>query len=124
MNDEKCIAYLENIRDMFELGKKNCAGEALAYQQKFIDALNYSINRIQKLKSVGAVVNTIEVRAIGEWIETNEAYAERPDGTKIPHSGIERCSNCGHKISPLFTRVRNYCPNCGADMRGDKNGKS
>lgn len=47
MDDEKCIGYLENIRDMFEIGKKNCAGEALEYQQKFIDALNYAIDKIR-----------------------------------------------------------------------------
>ena len=50
MNDEKCIGYLENIRDMFELGKKNCAGAALEYQQKFIDSIDYAIDRIKELK--------------------------------------------------------------------------
>ena len=83
MNDEKCIAYLENIRDMFELGKKNCAGEALAYQQKFIDALNYSINRIQ---GVDAIVNTLEVRTTGE------------------------CKTCKHYKPILYRDIFGYSP--------------
>lgn len=31
--------------------------------------------------------------------------------------GIE-CSNCGHTWS-LISDKSNFCPNCGADMRGD-----
>ena len=30
-----------------------------------------------------------------------------------------RCSECGYDM-PFSTR--NYCPNCGADMRGEKDG--
>ena len=47
MNDEACICYLEDITKMFERGKENCAGAALEYQQKYIDALQYAIQRIE-----------------------------------------------------------------------------
>lgn len=47
----------------------------------------------------------------GHWI-TNKAN----------QGGIEevwyKCSECGWKNALLLPR--NYCPNCGADMRGDK----
>lgn len=43
----------------------------------------------------------------GEWI-----------GNGIPESVLSGCSVCGYSCgSSSF----NYCPNCGADMRGEKN---
>lgn len=44
----------------------------------------------------------------GEWI-TLEAEI-----------GLYSCSLCGHKI---LRAECNYCPNCGADMRGETNGE-
>ena len=41
----------------------------------------------------------------GHWIEEN------PSGTFI-------CSECGHKPYNQLT-MSNYCPRCGADMRGE-----
>lgn len=32
-----------------------------------------------------------------------------------------RCSVCGHEEHDNMTKHNNYCPNCGADMRGDPN---
>lgn len=32
------------------------------------------------------------------------------------------CSECGH-LYPAFMRLERYCPNCGADMRGEKDEK-
>ena len=36
-----------------------------------------------------------------------------------PEIGLFECSKCGHKI---LRAECNYCPNCGADMRGDQDG--
>ena len=30
-----------------------------------------------------------------------------------------RCSFCGYEEHDNFTKHHNFCPNCGADMRGD-----
>lgn len=38
----------------------------------------------------------------GEWIE-------------IKHTFLDQCSNCGYITKDVTT---NYCPDCGADMRG------
>ena len=46
MNNETCVGFLTNIRDMFIFGSKQCEGEALKYHQNFIDALNYAIELI------------------------------------------------------------------------------
>ena len=43
---------------------------------------------------------TIEERKTGKWIDDN-------------------CSVCGQYV--YHGDARNYCPNCGAKMRGDKN---
>lgn len=46
MNNEVCVGYLTNIRDMFVVGSERCEGEALEYQNNFISALNYAIGLI------------------------------------------------------------------------------
>lgn len=47
-------------------------------------------------------------RPQGEWIEQEDDY----------HHYWE-CSECGMGVG--LDDIRNYCPNCGADMRGDDN---
>lgn len=61
---------------------------------------------------------TIEERKKGKW-EITEAY---------PHNVY--CSECHHKFAQTHWAVwedgtlpRNYCPNCGADMRGLNDGE-
>ena len=56
----------------------------------------------------------------GEWIDTNEAYIVNEDGKRIPNSGISECSVCKQRVSLLFMGTRNFCPNCGADMRKEE----
>ena len=41
---------------------------------------------------------------------------ENVRGEWIQMFGKNLCSRCGHKIDIVPT---NYCPNCGADMRGE-----
>lgn len=43
-------------------------------------------------------------RKHGEWIESDFGW---------------KCSICGN-TSVMWQRTYNFCPNCGADMRGDK----
>lgn len=53
MTDEDCIGYLENIIKMFERGKENCEGDALDFQQKHIDALQYAIREVIQNDNAG-----------------------------------------------------------------------
>lgn len=50
-------------------------------------------------------------------------YEERPEGKWITHSDYPDrliCSNCNHRYDVWFIdKGTNYCPNCGADMRGE-----
>ena len=58
---------------------------------------------------------TIEERKKGKWIH---------DGYNHPH-GIDwmRCSECGRRDAYVPASMTNYCPNCGADMRGEEQEK-
>lgn len=44
----------------------------------------------------------------GEWIWDDKAVFERC-----------RCSKCGYYRQLQYPEPENYCPNCGADMRGE-----
>lgn len=60
------------------------------------EALKMLLNKIEHTPP-------IEERKTGKWI-----------GAKYPFS---KCSNCECYFDTA-NNVRNYCPNCGADMRG------
>ena len=53
-------------------------------------------------------------RKRGRWIH---------DGYDIPH-GVDwmHCSVCGRREPHVPAAMTNFCPNCGADMRGKNNG--
>lgn len=56
----------------------------------------------------------MESRPSGEWIIT-----EQDNGHKWTH---RKCSECGKGIiEPLGVSIMNYCPNCGARMKGADN---
>ena len=49
-------------------------------------------------------------------------YADRPRGEWIDEDGTyyANCSKCGYQMDTHEERgYHNFCPNCGADMRGD-----
>lgn len=54
------------------------------------------------------VLPTADVREVvhGEWIDKGEDYMIR-----------WTCSNCGRRD----THIYDFCPDCGADMRGENN---
>jgi hypothetical protein len=53
----------------------------------------------------------------GEWVDTNAVIGI---ATETDHVQIfaHRCSLCGELFPSYWTR--NFCPNCGADMRGEE----
>lgn len=55
-----------------------------------------------------------EIRPQGEWVTVEDSVID----------GFKECSNCGEKAEWLDGGGQflcNFCPNCGADMRGKKN---
>lgn len=68
-------------------------------------------------------MKAVEERPKGEWIK-HEAKSEIT-GLGIDFYPTEyECSCCGLKEQMYFinSKPHNYCPNCGADMRGAENG--
>ena len=53
---------------------------------------------------------------IADMKELPSAQPERKRGKWLWLDGV-RCSNCNHKLQT--TGLPSYCPNCGADMRGE-----
>ena len=51
--------------------------------------------------------------------------ADRPRGEWIEHDGTWLCSYCGEEDAYAFGKNKKqydyFCPNCGADMRGEEN---
>lgn len=68
MNNEVCVGYLTNIRDMFVVGSERCEGEALEYQNNFISALNYAIGLISDTE-----------RPKGEWTPVSKHLPDKYD---------------------------------------------
>ena len=66
------------------------------------------IKEIDNAPTVDAIVNTIEVRPQGEWYYSIDKGWE--------------CNQCHEIVKDMPTCMRkalyNFCPNCGADMRG------
>ena len=60
---------------------------------------------------------TIDVVPVvhGRWIDEGQ-YADYH-----PHHAW-RCSECGEHVIEIDTPWYKYCPNCGADMRGEQDG--
>ena len=100
-------------------GKENRMSD-LIERQATIDAVNDAFDRETLLTGF---VRSIAVRAIrdmpsaqpepkeGEWVQVSaQKYFTSA-------SYFYRCSVCGEN-NPRNTK---YCPNCGADMRGEKN---
>ena len=64
------------------------------------------------IKAVIDDAPTVEERPKGEWIELPKAL----NYNELPCS----CSACGHILSFCYGYPKsNFCPNCGADMRGE-----
>lgn len=71
------------------------------------------LTSLRELLEDTPAADVVEVRH-GEWIHTDMAL--------FWHSK-DKCSEC-HYHDPQYIDLSyyNYCPNCGADMRGGKNG--
>lgn len=73
------------------------------------------------------IKGSIIIRAYSPYVEALELAIkalERPQGEWIDNSEEDsyyaNCSHCGYQIDTHYERgYLNYCPNCGADMRGD-----
>ena len=102
---------------------------------RYIDAdelINY-LKDLQKPMNIGfgeeSVLVSINLKSLISSIESlptadvrENVNGEWTDHRTLEHDGEFYCSNCGFVLdSYIQGAFYNYCPNCGADMRGEEN---
>lgn len=60
-----------------------------------------------RIRSYVSLMPSVDFFKYGEWVQKQNVY------------GVAFCSNCDYE---LHTDDTNFCPNCGAYMRGNDNG--
>lgn len=80
-------------------------------REEAIKALRDRTNPMMQYEALGMAIEALE-RKRGEWVVN---YDE-----DCPYDGIWICSACNYIRSIEDISSINYCPNCGADMRGDE----
>lgn len=103
------------------------------YEIKDLPVCEDAISRADAIKAVEAKIKWFDGDAIEDrykryafiqvldeiLTELPQVEPERPKGKWIPDTnGYWKCSECGLRV--LVYAKGNFCPNCGADMRGDK----
>ena len=66
---------------------------------------------------------TVEAKPSREWEECDWVRYDKHGKCIHPKEAL-RCSNCSNAFKKELLWKANFCPNCGADMRGEKNEES
>lgn len=135
----KAIAYfesqkkrLEDFREIYPspdtVGYQATTKE-ISFYDMAISALSAEGKYIKKEEFKSAIHNFFYGLKHNVTEEDIQAYAdalalysfpEREKGEWIEHEKVYECSNCNIIRAKGTTGKYNYCPSCGADMRGDK----
>ena len=106
-----------------DLISRQDAIDALEEQLDYLQMLNKNENPIAEGKWYGVnwARNTItdlpykqNERPKGEWYKTGQSFI---NPNKFKNYG---CSNCFYELDEHIRIKPNFCPNCGADMRGEE----
>ena len=88
-----------------------------------IDVPEYQIGQEVScyFKDTMNVKGICEAERTGHWYKWYEEIKRDDKCTDyIPHC---KCSECNKEYDAHIIQFINFCPNCGADMRGDNNDK-
>ena len=99
MNNQEAIDLLDNLIGMISDNQDS----------DYDEALKMGISALQKNESAEEWYKLI----LEKWDSAENKGEWQHDGSRWKNRFI--CSVCGYK---LFDAPSNYCPNCGADMRG------
>ena len=96
------LQKLRERRDTAIIWELNCNDEATKDRaQEAILIFNECISEL-----INAPTADVRENVRGEWIEQEDDYYH-----------YWECSECGFGVG--LDDIKNYCPNCGADMRGE-----
>lgn len=147
MTTEKIISVLETTRLMFEMSLDDCdcdedSAEAREDNEETIEAINEAIKALKRKTSTDAVSREAVLDEFDKWVNSREKYYEHPvefarSFMSLPLVTPERpkgkwidevndfgeitafhCSNCYEDTGHITECKYDFCPSCGADMRG------
>ena len=86
------------------------------YQVKIINDIEYVMLSEVQMK-MRKLPSAEPQRMKGRW----ERHYSRPN---VYADLCWHCSNCGYSSNDSWANKWKYCPNCGADMRGEQDGSN
>lgn len=79
----------------------------------YVQQIENTYRKIENIQAVDVVPRELYELTLRDVVTLS---VERKRGKWISMMGHSICNACGYKASPILT---NFCPNCGADMRGE-----
>ena len=113
MNKEQIIEEIAIV-----LSKVNCKPEGCGYCYLEYGTLENSCEEYLVYKKMATVLYNAGYRKVDEEAQGKWHFWKLPSySVSVTHELI--CSICGYSAEMLKGRHYNYCPNCGAKMKGD-----
>ena len=83
-------------------------------EKEFLEWLNSEVQEVQDVS-----ITSAEPRKKGKWIKIPEFCGDDVSGFVDNHFSCSECKKEAEINSWGFYILSDFCPNCGADMRGD-----
>ena len=91
------------------------------YKERLGTDIGHGMGMILGEICAAPTIDPASLRPKGEWTECDWVeYDGHGECIHYPKAAL-RCSNCCNAFKKKLLWKRNYCPNCGADMRGETN---
>ena len=109
------MSNLIRREDVIAKFKKTCTSESIDKNGVKRGEIHTAMTYEGIIKIIESLPSAEPEQQKGEWIKEDLSGYLTPGGNSIYH-----CSECGHTEGPWpWPRLTNFCPSCGADMRGD-----
>lgn len=121
MNNKEAIKILQDElkHTEFHLNDKNKADEFYEEMKLYCEAFRLAIKALEMIDNAPTVEALKDIAEVHCDITKEQLLnALRPKGEWKEHYENYICSECGQVVGKF---KKNYCPTCGADMRGTNN---